>query len=141
MVNRNLPMQNPSNIVVGGGGGNSSYLDATELKQVDVPTETVIGAANGALKGAVVSTVASALISALSKPKGNIVENLKGSHLIPVVLGTVAFTALGAFVRNAHARMHNKWSDQQAAIMEQEAKTFAERAAQEKEAPAQSNSR
>ena len=133
-MNRNLPMQTPGNVVVGGGGGNSSYLDAVQLKQVDVPTETVIGAANGAVKGAGLSLAASVIISVLSGQKGDIVKNFKGPHLIPAILATVAFTAMGAFVRNAHARMHNKWSDQQGAIMEQEAKTFSERAKTEAQA-------
>lgn len=142
MVNRNVPPQNQSSFFMGGGGGgNNSYLDASQLKELDVPMETVIGGANGAIQGLLMSAIASAAISAITnkpgqKPGTTIVGNLKGGHLIPVAMGTVVFTALGAYVRNTKARLHNKWAEQQTSIMEQETKAFTAREQEKADKPA-----
>lgn len=141
VTSRNVPPQNQNVLMGGGGGGNNSYLDATQLKELDVPMETVIGGANGAIKGAMLSGAASVVFSALTKGAGErggdaIMRNLKGPHQIPIAIAVVAFTTLGAYVRNTKARLHNKWADQQTAIMEQETKSFAEKAKAEAAASA-----
>jgi len=125
-------------VMVGADGGNGTFVSGEQLKQADVPVETLLGAANGALSGAIVSSAVSAAVtvashnralSELGEPLGKmIIKNITSNHLIAVLSGTAAFAALGALVRHSRATKHNEWSERHYAYLEQQAgKSFTER--------------
>ncbi len=111
-----------SNVVMGGGdNAGFAYVSGEQLKQVDTPVETVLGAANGALMGAIVASVGSALVTAADhgKDKQAILKNLKGKHLLPILGASTAMAGFGALVRNSRAAKHNEWSERHYEFMDQ----------------------
>lgn len=98
-----------------GGGGDGTFTVGDRLKQADVPVETVMGVANGAITGAVLSTAISAAVTAGREGTqglfANTMRNATGSHMAAVLGGTVAFAALTGLSRFSRARKHNEWSD------------------------------
>jgi hypothetical protein len=110
----------------------SSIVNTEELKQMSVPKETMLGAANSAVSGGIASLAVSAGVSALKKSNEQelgklIMQNIKGTHFLPIVVATAAFTALGAMVRFFRASKYNEQSDRQNLLLKQQAKSHAER--------------
>jgi hypothetical protein len=106
--------------------GDGSFVAGERLKQVDVPVETLLGAANGAVSGAVVSGAISAAVTVAKDGSKNILQNafrnITGTHLIAVLAGTAAMAALGALVRYSRASKHNEWSERHYAFMEEKSR-------------------
>jgi len=116
------PQQGGSNVVMGGGeNAGFAYVSGEQLKQVDTPVETLLGAANGAVTGAVVGGIGSALVTAANygKDKQAIVKNLTGKHMLPILGASTAMAGLGALVRYSRATKHNEWSERHYNFMEQ----------------------
>ncbi len=141
MARNKMPQGSGKNMFVGGGDSSGfTHVEGDLLKQVDVPVETLLGAANGAVTGGIASSIVSALVTLGkgAKEKGVAFKNITGSHLVPVLAGTAAFAALGGLVRNARARKHNEWSDKHYAFLAQDdAKSHAEKIEEKRNADAQ----
>lgn len=141
MVSRynNAPTQN-GNMLIGSGGDSAiSHVDGMQLKQVDVPVETVLGVASGALHGGILGALGSAVVTIGKEGSYDILENtsrnLTKSHLLPVLAVTTAMGVMGGLVRWSRARKHNEWSEQHYQFMAQKYETNQMRQ-QTSEAPA-----
>lgn len=115
MRTQQMPMQQNSGMLLGGGEGAISHVEGMQLKQVDVPVETLLGFANGAVKGAMLGGVVSVFAS-IAQSEGGLwmkqaMGNLTGRHLLPVLACTTALGGLGALVRYSRAAKHNEWSE------------------------------
>jgi hypothetical protein len=132
MANNHIPAPNGRTGMIF-GGGDGSYVSADMLKEVSIPTETLLGAANGALSGLVISGVVSAAISAGQHGAKTgmfqaVAKNWTGKHMLGIVAGTTALGAIGAIVRHSRAVKHNEWSEKHYAFLEnQQHAGFAER--------------
>jgi hypothetical protein len=151
MARRNIPQQGGrGNMIMGGDTSGMAYVDGEMLKEVSVPVETLLGAANGALTGAVISSVVSGAVTLSQKPaRGEFLSTAfsnifkKDKHLIPVLIGASVLTAIGGIVRYSRAQKHNEWSERHYAFLEQQDKGHVEKIDDQREnaAPDQSVNR
>lgn len=106
--------------------GDSTITIAAEMKPVDVPVETLLGVANGAVTGAMFAGGASAAVTVAKegmRPGAtlqNIFRNIIGSHLVGVACGTAAIAALSGIVRFSRARTHNQWREEHYAYLKEQ---------------------
>ncbi len=141
MKNQQPAPQQQGGFIVGGNEG--SFVSGESLKQVDVPIETLLGVVNGSFKGALLSSAISAVVTAAQSDKidGEIWKEMAkglGKHLPYIAAGTVAVGALGGIIRHSRASMHNKWSDQHYAYLQQQTsqhQSFSERIDAQRTAP------
>ena len=118
------------------GGGESSgisYVGGERLKQLDVPIETLLGGANGAISGAALGAAGSAIVTLANRGKDiagvaeetsalkPMLQNITGKHLLPVLGTAAAFGAMGALIRFSQARRHNEWSERHYNFLERQA--------------------
>lgn len=101
-------------------------------RRVNVPGETLLGAANSAVSGGILSLAVSAAVSLAKRQEGQsatrmIISNIKGTHYLPIVAATAAFTALGASVRFMRASRNNQRLDHEESQQEERMKAFVER--------------
>lgn len=101
-------------------------------RRVNVPNETLLGAANSAVSGGILALAVSAAVSIATRKEGQgaarlIMNNIKGTHYLPIVATTAAFTALGATVRFLRASRNNEHLGRQESLQEQRMRSFVER--------------
>lgn len=110
--------QPPQAPYVSANAGDGTITIAADLKPVDVPVETLLGVANGAVTGAMFTGAASAAVTVAKEGLShgstlqNIFRNIIGSHLVGVACGTAAIAALSGVVRFSRARTHNQWREE-----------------------------
>lgn len=108
--------------------------------RVNVPGETLLGAANSAVSGGILSLAVSAAVSFATRKEGQnaarlIINNIKGTHYLPIVAATAAFTALGASVRFMRASRNNDRLDHEETAQEQRMRSFVEKVEDSKGEP------
>jgi len=110
---RKQPQNSNGGMILNADSG--TVVAGEQLKQVDTPVETLMGAANGAVSGALVSGAVSAAVTIGKEGHGDLLQkafrNITGNHLVAVLAGTAAFAVLGGLVRYSRAKMHNQWSE------------------------------
>ncbi len=109
-------------------------------RRVNVPNETLLGAANSAVSSGILSLAVSAAVSLVKRQEGQnaarlIMSNMKGTHYLPIVATTAAFTALGASIRFMRASRNNERLDREDSLQEQRMKAFVERVEDSKGEP------
>lgn len=119
------PHMGAQNSLMVGGGGDASYVSADKLKQVNAPMQGLMGLLNGGISGLALSAGVSALATYgnLAAGQGLIkstIQNIKGSHMLPVLATTTAIGLLGAAYRYTSASDHNKWSEDHYSFLEQQ---------------------
>ncbi|MEK6747319.1 MAG: hypothetical protein ABL867_01335 [Rickettsiales bacterium] len=105
--------QQAGGIMLGGDGG--VHVMGEQLREVDVPVETLVGASNGLIHGAGIGAAVSAAITFVETPHEenvgkNIIDKMKSSHLAPIVGAALAFSAISGFIRYSRASKQNEWS-------------------------------
>ena len=137
-MSQRIPQQQSGQGVLMGGGDNSgfAYVSGEQLRQVDTPIESLLGAASGAFVGSIGSSVLSAVVTMIDDGKniesiaknasaGSIINeapsalrNITGKHLPYVLAGATAMAGLGAAVRYSRASKHNEWSNRHYSFLE-----------------------
>ncbi len=128
-----MPRQQPAGNfpVVQNDANGGTITMANELKPADVPVETMLGVANGAVTGALLSSAVSGVVTLAKEGRHDLLQNtasnITGSHLVGVICGTAAVAALSGMVRFSRARTHNQWREEHYDFLRGEQQNHAEK--------------